>query len=345
MGAPVVYLACCLLPSLVSGQLNPSTVPTTTPDDGDFFDDDNNKAMYLVLPAMILIYGGCAFIYCFHRCRRYCTRKSRAKAKEERKKARHKERLNFSNQLVSAKDPDAAPGSCLTERVTNLDRQGQTSMQLQSLEEEDEEMNLVFKKGRGRPKMQETNVDGIEDCLQTDSENCGAVAPGYADGNLSQEMMHLDNQLKAAFRLTQDASKAAVPESNPDKSVATATTTFAFNKNDKFSEDPAAVPGAAAAAVASNPKAPANVKQEAPGGGKSSKVGDTNVIPIAKEDIESILKIRKKVKKPPAPPVAPDLSLRSQPDLVPMPHENVIEIRRVQMKVPKDRRRFYLSSQ
>ena len=81
-----------MLTNMVTGQLNPSTAPTTTPDDGDFFDDDNNKAMYLVLPAMVLIYGGCAFIYCAHRCRRYCVQKSKAKLKEEKKRAKQKER-------------------------------------------------------------------------------------------------------------------------------------------------------------------------------------------------------------------------------------------------------------
>lgn len=42
-----------------------------------FYDDKNNFAMYLVLPLIVLVYGGCAVIYCIARCRRYLKRKNR----------------------------------------------------------------------------------------------------------------------------------------------------------------------------------------------------------------------------------------------------------------------------
>lgn len=46
-----------------------------------FYDDKNNFAMYLVLPVIVLVYGGCAVIYCVARCRRYMKKKKK-KAKD-----------------------------------------------------------------------------------------------------------------------------------------------------------------------------------------------------------------------------------------------------------------------
>lgn len=48
----------------------------------EFYQDKNNFAMYLVLPIIVIVYGGCAVIYCIARCRRYMRRK--------RKKKQHK---------------------------------------------------------------------------------------------------------------------------------------------------------------------------------------------------------------------------------------------------------------
>ncbi|RUS70738.1 hypothetical protein EGW08_021496 [Elysia chlorotica] len=342
---PLYCLVWTMLTNMAAGQLNPSTVRSTTPDDGDFFDDDNNKAMYLVLPGMVLIYGGCAFIYCAHRCRRYCVRKSKAKVKEEKKRAKQKERVGFSNALVPANDSNVPSTSRHGHGVTVLDMQGHsTSMQLQSLEDDDDEMNLVFKKGRAfsSNRMQETNVDSIEDCLQTDNQNMNAVAPGYGDGNLSKEMMHLDNQLKAAFRLTQDTSKAAVPE-----------TGAAPSKSDKLGgANSTELQGATAAPPGKSPMMSKGAATSDSGNSSfnnssnSSKVAETKVIPIAQEDIESILKIRKKVKKQRPPPAPLDLNLKSQPDQYARPDENVLEIKRLHIKASSgDKRRIFFSSQ
>jgi hypothetical protein len=43
----------------------------------DFYADKNNFAMYLVLPIIVIVYGGCAVIYCIARCRRYLRRKKK----------------------------------------------------------------------------------------------------------------------------------------------------------------------------------------------------------------------------------------------------------------------------
>ncbi|KAL8595403.1 hypothetical protein ACOMHN_024102 [Nucella lapillus] len=41
----------------------------------DFYSDNNNMAMYCVLPILVLVYGGCSAIYCIHKCRRYIRRR------------------------------------------------------------------------------------------------------------------------------------------------------------------------------------------------------------------------------------------------------------------------------
>ena len=58
-----------------------------------FYEDKNNFAMFLVLPIIVLVYGGCAVIYCIARCRRY--------AKRRKKKSKSKEALAESEPLES----------------------------------------------------------------------------------------------------------------------------------------------------------------------------------------------------------------------------------------------------
>ncbi|CAI9721548.1 Hypothetical predicted protein [Octopus vulgaris] len=43
----------------------------------NFYADDNNMALYCVLPLLILVYGGCSVIYCVHKCRRHFRKKNR----------------------------------------------------------------------------------------------------------------------------------------------------------------------------------------------------------------------------------------------------------------------------
>lgn len=48
-----------------------------------FYQDKNNFAMFLVLPIIVLVYGGCAVIYCIARCRRYAKRRKRKPKSKE----------------------------------------------------------------------------------------------------------------------------------------------------------------------------------------------------------------------------------------------------------------------
>ena len=46
----------------------------------EFYEDKNNFAMYLVLPCIVLVYGGCAAIYCCYKCRQQlCSKKKNKK--------------------------------------------------------------------------------------------------------------------------------------------------------------------------------------------------------------------------------------------------------------------------
>ena len=69
----------------VNGTTNTTSAPDPTPAPAqppqyknaveEFYADPNNRAMYLVLPLIILVYGGCSSIYCIYKCRRYLKRK------------------------------------------------------------------------------------------------------------------------------------------------------------------------------------------------------------------------------------------------------------------------------
>ncbi|XP_048746104.2 uncharacterized protein LOC125658753 isoform X2 [Ostrea edulis] len=52
----------------------------------EFYADPNNRAMYLVLPLIVLIYGGCSSIYCIHKCCRYVKRKKLEKEMQKRER-------------------------------------------------------------------------------------------------------------------------------------------------------------------------------------------------------------------------------------------------------------------
>lgn len=52
----------------------------------EFYADPNNRAMYLVLPLIVLIYGGCSSIYCIHKCCRYVKRKKLEKEMQMRER-------------------------------------------------------------------------------------------------------------------------------------------------------------------------------------------------------------------------------------------------------------------
>lgn len=43
----------------------------------EFYADDNNMALFCVLPLLILIYGGCSVIYCIHKCKKNFRKKKR----------------------------------------------------------------------------------------------------------------------------------------------------------------------------------------------------------------------------------------------------------------------------
>ncbi|KAL8595986.1 hypothetical protein ACOMHN_018298 [Nucella lapillus] len=45
----------------------------------EFYSDNNNMAMYCVLPLIVLVYGGCSAIYCVYKCRRYFRRRGKHK--------------------------------------------------------------------------------------------------------------------------------------------------------------------------------------------------------------------------------------------------------------------------
>lgn len=49
----------------------------------EFYEDKNNFAMYLVLPCIVLVYGGCSAIYCCYKCRQQLCSKKKGKGKDD----------------------------------------------------------------------------------------------------------------------------------------------------------------------------------------------------------------------------------------------------------------------
>lgn len=49
----------------------------------EFYSDNNNMAMYCVLPIIVLVYGGCSFIYCCWKCKRFLRRRKHKRLTEE----------------------------------------------------------------------------------------------------------------------------------------------------------------------------------------------------------------------------------------------------------------------
>lgn len=49
-----------------------------------FFEDEQNQATYIVLPLLVLVYGGCSSIYCIYKCRRYLKRQRSRELNEEK---------------------------------------------------------------------------------------------------------------------------------------------------------------------------------------------------------------------------------------------------------------------
>ncbi|XP_060073933.1 uncharacterized protein LOC132553690 [Ylistrum balloti] len=70
----------------------------------EFYDDKNNFAMYLVLPLLVFVYGGCSLIYCIAKCRRHL------------KKKKHKEMSKLDRQDID--DDDDEP---VTERTDSVE--------------------------------------------------------------------------------------------------------------------------------------------------------------------------------------------------------------------------------
>ena len=68
----------------------------------NFYEDKNNFAMFLVLPIIVIVYGGCAVIYCIARCRRY--------AKRRKRKSKSKEALAESEPLENPTNIDQTSG-------------------------------------------------------------------------------------------------------------------------------------------------------------------------------------------------------------------------------------------
>ncbi|XP_070213235.1 uncharacterized protein [Littorina saxatilis] len=212
-----------------------STQATETEDDGKkhydkFLDDPYNMAMYVVLPTMVFIYGGCCFIYCMAKCNRYCRRKARRRARQQliqkddqndsddgndnnkKKKGGHinavcKETGTIS--VVDLTDPEIvkAPPRITAPKPAPRPAPKPTAP------------NLALTPNPATPNPVAPCTPRTERTNASSRVPSSGVEPGYTKansygGNLQQQMQHLDDQLKAAFKLISDEPKKV--KSRPD---------------------------------------------------------------------------------------------------------------------------------
>ena len=93
-----------------------------------FYEDKNNFAMFLVLPIIVIVYGGCAVIYCIARCRRY--------AKRRKRKSKSKEALAESEPLENPSNIAQAAGVTTIAGLSSRDGAATSSEVLVGMENE-----------------------------------------------------------------------------------------------------------------------------------------------------------------------------------------------------------------
>ncbi|XP_069104906.1 uncharacterized protein [Argopecten irradians] len=107
----------------------------------EFFDDRHNMAMYVILPSIILVYGGCSCIYCFYKCRRYLRKRVviYQKQRRDRVNSGHKPKWTAANNKVQI--VKSTPN--LRENISNPNPRPATSMALfTSIETQEVDMLL-----------------------------------------------------------------------------------------------------------------------------------------------------------------------------------------------------------
>lgn len=84
-----MYLFTTIIMYFLCTRSNGSLVGPATPVDNSlwgqieqFYSDKNNMAMYLVLPLIVLVYGGCSLIFCIYKCMGYCKKSKRRKDRQ-----------------------------------------------------------------------------------------------------------------------------------------------------------------------------------------------------------------------------------------------------------------------
>ncbi|KAL3847218.1 hypothetical protein ACJMK2_018140 [Sinanodonta woodiana] len=81
-----------------------------------FYEDKNNFAMYLVLPLIVLVYGGCAVIYCIARLRRFLKNKKKKRDQED-----------FSDDAMNSHKNDVAPAIDQQSVISTISNNNNTS--------------------------------------------------------------------------------------------------------------------------------------------------------------------------------------------------------------------------
>ncbi|KAL8559252.1 hypothetical protein ACOMHN_040376 [Nucella lapillus] len=202
----------------------------------NFLDNPFHLATYVVLPAMIFVYGGCCVIYCVAKLHRYCRRRARRRAKR---------RLIQKDELDSEEDCNNAFTKAVPPRQTSLsvvefreptpEPVKQKPIKPKPVKQQQQQPvkkqpPAVFPKPAVYPKPEASpNLPAASGRQQRNNSSrasssymssARAVQPGYLKSqDLQQHMKHLDDQLKAAFHMISEEPKGI--QSRPDLCAST----------------------------------------------------------------------------------------------------------------------------
>lgn len=269
----------------------------------EFYADPNNRAMYLVLPLIVLVYGGCSSIYCIHKCCRY------VKRRKLEKEIHTRERLTSDTESCTGIEDTEVKRDHVTEPTSSgfIDNSKKTN-----------EKELSPPPAYEQSVLREEDLP-LEDFDDTNDIHPNQTATGRRTGNSRQQ----ETSFTAAQKHIKDSDRSKLLE-DPDRSKLSEERRDMdrVNNNDRSSSKTSrsvSRPRPSPSPHLSPP--PAYEKRTSPDG-KSSKGKEQ--FELTSRDIEDILNYYSDKKH--------------MPDVIPEDTENVVPLRK---KVRKWKQRVF----
>ena len=157
---------------------NTTTATSSSSEEEDLFGESNKLAMYVVVPVLFLVYGGCACIYCCYRCRHYM--KEHPPLEKIRKIVRRVDRPkeeNDDNEETETESINDLPISI--EDVSAASSPGPMTV-MSYVDYDDSAMSTP---GMGYPVRKERNTSGLDNYSETANQTMIKEEPDENDEN------------------------------------------------------------------------------------------------------------------------------------------------------------------